>query len=262
MTSDPKSRSLIPEGEIPCVWMTAGLLGYRLCDRELDCANCPLDRALRNLPEPGADRPERTSGPVAGGVAVPDDLFFHPGHTWVRVRPGGELEVGLDDLARRLLAPVLGVRLPGRGEPLAADRPAFTVRTRGGETPVAAPFEGVVTRVNARLEREPGLVSRAPFADGWILRAIPENPARALAGLVEGREAERWAEAESMLVRDLLDVAMADREAGPVGATLPDGGALADSLLTGVAPEAAKRILARVLGSGTGRSPRGPGRGR
>ena len=32
-----------------CVWMSAGILTYQLCDRGFDCANCPLDKAMRNM---------------------------------------------------------------------------------------------------------------------------------------------------------------------------------------------------------------------
>ena len=30
-----------------CVWMEAGVVGYKLCDREFDCDHCPFDAALR-----------------------------------------------------------------------------------------------------------------------------------------------------------------------------------------------------------------------
>lgn len=30
-----------------CVWMQAGVVGYKLCDREFDCDLCPFDAALR-----------------------------------------------------------------------------------------------------------------------------------------------------------------------------------------------------------------------
>ena len=31
-----------------CVWVTAGVLNYKLCDRDFDCEHCPLDAALRD----------------------------------------------------------------------------------------------------------------------------------------------------------------------------------------------------------------------
>jgi hypothetical protein len=38
---------LYPPGELKCVWMSAGLLDYRLCSREGHCEICPFDQAMR-----------------------------------------------------------------------------------------------------------------------------------------------------------------------------------------------------------------------
>lgn len=32
----------------PCVWMEAGLVNERMCDRHYDCHHCPFDRAMRS----------------------------------------------------------------------------------------------------------------------------------------------------------------------------------------------------------------------
>jgi hypothetical protein len=41
-----------------CVWMLAGVVSYRLCNRAFDCDHCPLDRALREGAR-GVDSHER-----------------------------------------------------------------------------------------------------------------------------------------------------------------------------------------------------------
>jgi len=33
-----------------CVWMDAGVINYKLCDRLYDCDRCPLDQALQRRP--------------------------------------------------------------------------------------------------------------------------------------------------------------------------------------------------------------------
>lgn len=49
-----------PEGILPCVWMSAGLIAFKLCDREGECESCPFDRAMRGLgPLPEAPAPSR-----------------------------------------------------------------------------------------------------------------------------------------------------------------------------------------------------------
>lgn len=61
-----------PAGVLPCVWMSAGLISFKLCDREGECESCPFDRAMRGLPplapdfreeKPRPARPPRRAGP-------------------------------------------------------------------------------------------------------------------------------------------------------------------------------------------------------
>ena len=40
-------HQILPRDAEPCIWMSAGLVSYKLCDRDFDCGNCPLDAALR-----------------------------------------------------------------------------------------------------------------------------------------------------------------------------------------------------------------------
>ena len=44
---------------LPCVWMSAGLVAFKLCDREGECEGCPFDRAMQ-----GARRPEPLVSPL------------------------------------------------------------------------------------------------------------------------------------------------------------------------------------------------------
>ena len=34
---------------LKCVWMTSGVIEYKLCDNNFDCENCPFDKVMRNL---------------------------------------------------------------------------------------------------------------------------------------------------------------------------------------------------------------------
>ena len=46
---------------IRCVWMDAGVVNYKLCDRGYDCERCPLDQALHR-------RPAERSAPVKSQI--------------------------------------------------------------------------------------------------------------------------------------------------------------------------------------------------
>ncbi|HYW69484.1 MAG TPA: hypothetical protein VE961_00530 [Pyrinomonadaceae bacterium] len=44
------SSTLRPAPSLYCVWMDAGVVNYKLCDRSYDCERCPLDQALHRRP--------------------------------------------------------------------------------------------------------------------------------------------------------------------------------------------------------------------
>jgi glycine cleavage system H lipoate-binding protein len=217
--------------------MSAGVLAFRLCDRGLDCTDCLLDRALRNE---AAAAPARATGPH------PTDLFYHPGHTWVRPLPDGRLEVGIDDLARRLAGVVREVRGPSAGTGVLADRPAFTVVSDTGEAVFVAPFTGVVSEVGAAVLRDPRLLALANYGEGFVYRAVPEDPARALTALLSGAEARTHLAHEEIRVRELIEVAAAS---GRAGLTLADGGLLSEHSLAALPREKAAIILTLLLGA-------------
>src|SRR5512135_1174495 len=55
---------------------------------------------------------------LAAFFQVPADLFFHRGHTWVRLEGGDTVTIGLDDFAQKLVGPVGSLQLPAVGRPV------------------------------------------------------------------------------------------------------------------------------------------------
>jgi glycine cleavage system H lipoate-binding protein len=188
------------------------------------------------MPEPPRAHAPRTT---AGGCVVPADRFFHPGHTWVRLLPGGEFEVGLDDFGGRVAGAVERVGLPIAGNRLRSGDVAVAIVGRAARIRLRAPFTGEVSEVNGGLAAEPMLVRRDPYGAGYLYRARPSDPARALQGLIPHEEAMAFATGQEFLLHALVDVALA--RAGE-SATLNDGGILSDDLLAGVPPVKAERI--------------------
>jgi len=67
MNDAPKKKGypFLQDQSIKCVWMTAGLISYKLCKYDLQCEKCPLDWELRNLsPTPSFD----SNGPSEEGA--------------------------------------------------------------------------------------------------------------------------------------------------------------------------------------------------
>lgn len=150
----------------PCVWVDAGVLSYRLCDRGFSCESCPLDAALRNDPR------LVFTGACAGlgehpDMVFPRDRLYAPGHRWVQVICPGRIRTGLDACAARLLPPACEVRFSqscvlARGDPLG------TLGLEGGELLVRSPVAGRVRRWNRDLELRPAMLTVEPYTSSWI----------------------------------------------------------------------------------------------
>jgi glycine cleavage system H lipoate-binding protein len=131
---------------------------------------------------------------VAGLVFRPD-ASYAPGHTWLRPRGGGKLELGLDDLALRLLPSVTAVELPRPGTVVDEGAPIATLYGGGRVVTIPSPVAGVVAGVNAAVLRDPGLVKRDGYANGWLVALAPAN--EAWQAFPRAAEAETFLRAEA-----------------------------------------------------------------
>src|SRR5664279_2270484 len=53
---------------------------------------------------------------LVGGFAVPENLRYHPGHTWALSESPNLVRVGMDDFASKLTGKVDKITLPQRGQ--------------------------------------------------------------------------------------------------------------------------------------------------
>jgi len=233
-SSSPNNRHpVLAPGENRCVWMSANILSWQLCERNMDCDHCPLDAALRlHFAHPADDETEveHLAPPVPRTARdrLPADRRYGRNHTWVRL--AGQLSeghqvarIGLEPwLASAMLTPRTVV-LPELGERLRKGHPHFWVVTAGGTFPVTAPTDGVVIRVNGQLAGQPHMLVDSALDDGWILDMDVSDDELREAGLLSDAEARLdWAGDEERLQAFLA--AALRREHQAVGPTLADGG--------------------------------------
>jgi glycine cleavage system H lipoate-binding protein len=131
------------------------------------------------------------------GVLYRPGVLYAPGHTWLQAR-GSALELGIDDLAQRLLPSVTAVELPRAGTEVKRGEVLATVFGGGREVKIRAPIPGRIVGVNASVLRDPGLVKREGYARGWLVAIAPADeswrslPRGALAETWMARESNRW----------------------------------------------------------------------
>lgn len=241
-------RQVLPQGSYPCVWMSAGQVAYKLCDRNFECEDCPLDQALRGQGQAGDARPADPA-PLPGPAApeFPDDRVYGPGHTWAGVLDDRHVRVGLDAFAASLLLHASGVVLPAPGSAVEKGRSAFWITDGSSTVALRSPVAGSVVRRNPRLREHPALAAESPYEDGWLVEIECRDAVKATRDL-EGHDAARD-RASSDLARFREVAHEATRSGGDgVGPTLLDGGTPSPDLRKALGAERYYALVARMLG--------------
>ncbi len=97
----------------------------------------------------------------------PKDLKYLKSHEWGKAE-GNAVRVGITDFAQHELTDVVYVDPPKPGRVLKAGEAAAVIESVKTAVDVYSPVSGKVVAVNDKLGQDPGLVNRAPYADGWI----------------------------------------------------------------------------------------------
>ncbi len=167
---------------------------------------------------------------LADFFQVPANLFFHPGHTWVRLEGGDTVTVGISDFAQKLVGSLGRVQLPAVGTSLVQGEPALTLDADGAAIPMLAPVDGRVVAINPALAASSDTVKQEPYAGGWLMKVKSARLASNVKNLMSGSLARRWMDT----VCERLGAEMQPMELGRV---YLDGGHLVDGLARSLADD-------------------------
>ena len=118
---------------------------------------------------------------------IPADLRYAKSHEWVQLAADGTALVGITDYAQNSLGDITFVQLPKVGAVLKAGETFGVVESVKAASDVYAPVAGTVIAVNSALDANPEKVNASPYADGWMLKLQPADPA-AVAGLLSAAD--------------------------------------------------------------------------
>lgn len=212
----------VPDGA--CIWMEAGMMDYRLCDRKFDCENCPLDQALRGrgAPPARAEKPDQ----------IAPSVRFDRSHLWIdETAAKGEWALGLDHHAFRSFSSALTLSLPRAGRSIAKGEELLALFV--GDEPLRwpSPEDLVVLERNDRWSKEAERMRRSPYQDGWALLVKFPQPQPA-AQWMNAVAIETIRRVEQDTLKGLVLAGMTAKDS--TGQTAHDGGMLiapADQIL-------------------------------
>ena len=233
---------------VQCLWMEAGVVDYKLCDRAYDCEHCPFDEAVQSRSAKlivaadlfaGDDRNDIVK---VGGCDIASHLFFHRGHTWARVEDQGVIRTGLDDFGQRLLGRVYALSLSAPETTVYQGRAYGLLTHQSGVVALPAPVSGLVKETNLNLRQRPELINHDSYDEGWTLLIEPDDLKGSLERLMYGPLVRQWLQTEIEKLSSLINEAINGDKPSAL-TTLQDGGSLTREFMSGLSVAQRRRII-------------------
>lgn len=168
------------------------------------------------------------------GFEVPQGYCFHPGHTWVLDEGRQNARIGVDSFAANLLGKVERVEVAGLNRWVRQGQKVWSVTADGNTIDMVSPIEGVIISVNPEVLRDPSLLGKDPYKDGWVAVVKSPDLSSNLNNLVKGSFVGPWMQNSLRRVTAMTV---------PAGATAQDGGVPIAGLLGHVEPAVRQQMV-------------------
>jgi len=234
------------EAKNRCIWMTAGVISFKLCPLNYDCEHCDFDEVMRSQVRSGgvSSRVKRHKPPAVVPSEILEGsrseskkslLFFtfsvgkveegrylHPSHLWIRHAGDQRWRLGIDGLLAYVLPPPVKVELYDLDKNVIQNQAFGKIHTQVGTVFLTVPLSGRLVQKNSRLAQCPELAQQDPYGEGWLAMMDWFEDHSELEKFHTGLAGKRFLEEEAQHLKFLLK--HRGIEADYIGETLPDGG--------------------------------------
>lgn len=172
---------------------------------------------------PATNKPlSRMAPAVVAGFQVPENLSYHPGHTWALRESPNLVRVGMDDFASKLAGKIAAITLPQRGQWIRQGQKLLTVFRNGQSVEMVSPIEGTVTEINEAALHNLEAARKDPYGEGWLVKVDSPDAKTNFRNLLNGSLARSWVEDSALRLRKMMSPASV--------AFAQDGGIAVDDL--------------------------------
>jgi glycine cleavage system H lipoate-binding protein len=168
---------------------------------------------------------------MVNGFQVPENVRFHPGHTWALSESPNLVRVGIDDFASKVIGKVEAVSLPQRGQWIRQGQKILSFTRNGVAVDMVSPIEGSVSDINEAVAANPARATQDPYGEGWLVTVQSPDAKTNFRNLMGGALARWWMEEAAGRLQKRLPASMGSL------ALAQDGGIASDDLAAGIPNE-------------------------
>lgn len=128
---------------------------------------------------------------------IPHDRHYDSGnHMWAKAESEDKVRVGIDELGLASLGDLAYLTLQATGVSVRRGDSLGTIEAAKMTGDIIAPISGKLVARNEQAQRDPSIVNRDPYGEGWLVDIQPQVWDEELLELVSGEAIPEWFEAE------------------------------------------------------------------
>ena len=214
--------------------------GHRTCPMNYNCDRCDFDQTFEDSMVP-ATAAAVTRITDIKGFTLPQDRYFHSGHTWAKIEDGGFIRVGMDDFSFKVLGNPDRLALPLMGQELNRGRAGWGMNRNENMADVLSPVNGIITRVNPRAMKGRSPMGEDPYEENWLFTVHNSNLKAAVKPLMDDETSPAWLDAEITGLEEMIE--------SVTGPMATDGGTLRSDVYGSLPTLGWQRLVSRFLGT-------------
>jgi glycine cleavage system H protein len=152
---------------------------------------------------------------------LPEEIYYHLGHSWAAPEGKNLVKVGVDDFAQKLVGKINAIQVPGIGSTINQGDKGWTLEVDSKTIDMLSPVDGKVVAINEKIVNSPENVNKYPYVS-WLMKVESPRFSVNKKQLVSGTLAKKWMEE----VRENLLSKMSYN----AGLVYQDGGLLVDGM--------------------------------
>ncbi len=164
---------------------------------------------------------ERLIPAMSEWFRLPEEMYYHLGHSWAVPENKNVVKVGIDDFAQKLVGKIDAIQVPNLGSTIHQGNKGWTLEVDSKAIDMLSPVDGKVIAINEELVHSPANINKDPYSN-WLMKV--ESPRFSInkKQLLSGTMAKKWIEEvrEDLLSRMNYDL----------GLVYQDGGLLVDGM--------------------------------
>ncbi len=227
-----------------CIWMSAGVVSYKLCDLQFDCEHCAYDRIIRSkMANEFANGNYRTSNnenimnysdqaKMLIDKLIDSEInpkyYYSKNHICFFKDDENEVSMGIDILLAKILNYINCIVLMPAGESVTRRKSFCWLIQKKRTLTLYSPISGTIVQNNDLLVKSPDLIRTTDLQKSWLTKIRLHKDSR-LEDFYTGEEAQKWFQKELKQTKDTF-YEIVEKQRPNTLPTQFDGGVISNSL--------------------------------